>query len=133
PAVALRRRLRGNDGDLRRPQREVLVRPDWTGRPAFDGTGLTCRHAGQGRFRSRCVWLDSAVGAGSRTSTLFRLNTSKRGIGVENGCTSNIGLGGAPVGIDPYALLPKTLSPLVRTSVPAADMSPMRIKSRREI
>jgi len=55
---------------------------------------------GKAGSRSCCVWFDSAVGAGSRASTLCRFSTSKRGIGVENGGTPKSGLRGAPVGPD---------------------------------
>jgi hypothetical protein len=74
-----------------------------------------------------------AVGAGFKTETGLRGNTSKRGIGVENGCTPNKGLGGSPVGMleSAKALRAKGLRPLIGTSNPALVNNPILIKSRR--
>src|SRR5215217_3809357 len=81
-----------------------------------------------------CVVFAWAVGAGVKTETGCRGNTSKRGIGVENACTPNKGLGGSPVGMleSANALRAKGLSPLIGTSRPAPVNSPILIKSRRE-
>ena len=75
-----------------------------------------------------------AVGAGVKTETGCRGNTSKRGIGVENGCTPNNGLGGSPVGMleSANALRAKGLSPLIGTIRPAPVNRPILINSRRE-
>ena len=83
-------------------------------------------------FRGCCVVLAWAVGAGLSVETALRGKTSNRGMGCVNGWTPNSGLDGAPVGMDAYALGANTLSPFVMTRVPAADMRPMRIRSRRE-
>src|SRR5216683_7128147 len=101
------------------------------GRPSMGpvSPGLTPSSA---VFRGCCVVLACAVGAGFKVETAFRGKTSNRGMGCVNAWTPKSGLRGAPVGMDAYALGAKTLSPLVMTKVPAADIRPMRIKSRRE-
>src|SRR3954462_6590514 len=87
-----------------------------------------------GSAGSHSCWVvfASAVGAGSSVATAFRYRRSNRGIGVVNGCTPNSGLGGAPVGTWPYALLAYGLRPLVRTRVPAAVKRPLRTSDPRE-
>src|SRR5215217_86541 len=75
-----------------------------------------------------------AVGAGVNTETGCRGNTSKRGIGVENACTPNNGLGGSPVGMleEANALRANGLRPLMGISRPADVNNPILIRSRRE-
>jgi len=74
-----------------------------------------------------------AVGAGFKTATGSRGNTSKRGIGVENAATPNNGLGGSPVGMleSANALRANGLSPLIGIIRPALVNNPILIKSRR--
>src|ERR1041385_4821497 len=80
-----------------------------------------------------CVVFASAVGAGVKTETGLRGNTSKRGIGVEKACTPNNGLGGSPVGMleSANALRAKGLRPFIGISRPAPVKTPILIKSRR--
>src|SRR5712671_1126681 len=101
------------------------------GRPSMGpvSPGLTPSNAG---FKGCWVVLACAVGAGLSAETGFRGSTSKRGMGWVKAWTPKSGLRGAPVGIDAYALFANGLKPLVRTKVPAADMSPILIRSRRE-
>ena len=79
-----------------------------------------------------CVVFAWAVGAGFKTETGSRGNTSKRGIGVENACTPNNGLGGSPVGMleSANALRAKGLRPLIGISRPAPVNNPILIRSR---
>src|ERR1051326_2789326 len=82
-----------------------------------------------------CVVFAWAVGAGFKTETGFRGNTSKRGIGCEKAVVllSN-GLGGSPVGMleSAYALRANGLRPLIGSSRPALVNNPILIRSRRE-
>src|SRR6185369_3495661 len=81
-----------------------------------------------------CVVFAWAVGAGFKTETGLRGNTSKRGIGVENAATPNNGLGGRPVGMleSANALRANGLRPLIGISRPALVNNPILIRSRRE-
>src|SRR5215216_4639127 len=81
-----------------------------------------------------CVVFAWAVGAGFKTETGLRGNTSKRGIGAENACTPNNGLGGSPVGMLELAnaLRANGLRPLIGISRPVPVNSPILIRSRRE-
>src|SRR5438270_3439630 len=103
------------------------------GRPSMGpvSPALTPSSAG---FSGCCVVLACAVGAGLSAETGFRGSTSKRGMGWVKAWTPKSGLRGAPVGmlLSAYALGANTLKPLVSTNVPAADMSPILIRSRRE-
>jgi hypothetical protein len=60
----------------------------------------------------------------------YRGRTSKRGMAWVKGLAPKSGLGGAPVGIAPYALLAKGLKPFFATSKPPAVMSPHFMSSR---
>src|ERR1051326_9144256 len=82
-----------------------------------------------------CVVFAWAVGAGFKTETGFRGNTSKRGIGCEKAVAVKSGRGGSPIGIleSAYALRANGLRPLIGSIRPALVNIPILIKSRREI
>src|SRR3989454_4593463 len=93
---------------------------------------LTPSNAG---FRTCCVVLAWAVGAGLSAETGVRGKTSKRGMGCVNAWTPNSGLRGRPVGMEEssaYALRANGLNPFCNTSAPDAVKSPILIRSRRE-
>ena len=81
-----------------------------------------------------CVVFAWAVGAGFKTETGFRGNTSKRGIACEKAVAVNSGLGGSPVGMleSANALRANGLRPLIGISRPADVNNPILIRSRRE-
>src|SRR6478609_4559565 len=84
------------------------------GRPSTGPVSPVCPLTRAGS-RGCCVWLAWAVGVGVRSppsGLLPRAITSNRGIGVLKGCTPNVGLGGAPVGMPLPALLARMTAAL---------------------